>query len=315
MATWKKVIADGSSLTDIGTPASDDKVLIQDTSDSNIVKYVDFGDIGGGGGGGTTSTTPTIATISDFESSSVGTITISNYDSSADYRIILYNSSDTVVSHTITDNSDGTFSIAAGLTVGTDYYVTAEAAGFGELKSAVATSNTFDSQAAQTQMRYWRIQGTNSSKVNSSSKLSIADIKFFTGSNQTGTAYPTTDATSNTSISGITISAGHRYSSTYAEWRAFDQHRSSSGTSSSGMWWTLGNSVADNNWIQIDFGTSINLLSLRVETNSSYTDTDYAVLYGSNTGSFSGEEREMAFLSGIDSGAASTWVVHNFNIT
>jgi len=62
-------------------------------------------------------------------------------------------------------------------------------------------------------------------------------------------------------------------------------------------------------------GTSINLLSLRVETNSSYTDTDYAVLYGSNTGSFSGEEREMAFLSGIDSGAASTWVVHNFNIT
>ena len=133
MATWKKVIADGSSLTDIGTPASDDKVLIQDTSDSDIVKYVDFGDIGGGGG--TTSTTPTIATISDFESLSGGTITISNYDSSADYRIILYDSSNAVVSHTITDNSDGTFTIATGLTVGNDYYVTAEAAGFGELKS------------------------------------------------------------------------------------------------------------------------------------------------------------------------------------
>lgn len=314
MATWKKVIADGSSLTDIGTPASDDKVLIQDTSDSDIVKYVDFGDIGGGGGG-TTTTTPTIATISDFESTSTGTITISNYDSSADYRIILYNSSSAVVSHTITDNSDGTFTIATGLTVGTGYYVTAEAAGFGELKSAVATSNTFESQAAQTQMRYWRLQGTNSSKVNSSSKLAVADIKFFTGSNQTGTAYPTTDATSNTSISGVTISAGHRFSSTYAEWKAFDSFRAGGGNSGSGMWWTLGNSVADNNWIQIDFGTSINLLSLRVETNSSYTDTDYAVLYGSNTGAFSGEEREMAFCNTLSSGAGSTWVVHNFNIT
>jgi hypothetical protein len=49
MASWKKVIADGTSLSDIGTPASDDKVLIQDTSDSDVVKYVDFGDIGGGG--------------------------------------------------------------------------------------------------------------------------------------------------------------------------------------------------------------------------------------------------------------------------
>ena len=48
MATWKKVITDGLSLSDIGTPASDDKVLIQDTSDSDVIKFVDFGDIGGG---------------------------------------------------------------------------------------------------------------------------------------------------------------------------------------------------------------------------------------------------------------------------
>ncbi len=49
MANWKKVIADGVNLSDIGTPASNDKVLIQDTSASDVVKYVDFGDIGGGG--------------------------------------------------------------------------------------------------------------------------------------------------------------------------------------------------------------------------------------------------------------------------
>ena len=41
----------GATLTDAGVPASDDKVLIQDTSDSNNLKYVDVSDIGGGGGG------------------------------------------------------------------------------------------------------------------------------------------------------------------------------------------------------------------------------------------------------------------------
>ena len=43
---------DGATLTDAGVPASDDKVLIQDTSDSNNLKYVDVSDIGGGGGSG-----------------------------------------------------------------------------------------------------------------------------------------------------------------------------------------------------------------------------------------------------------------------
>ena len=45
---------DGATLTDAGVPASDDKVLIQDTSDSNNLKYVDVSDIGGGGGGDVT---------------------------------------------------------------------------------------------------------------------------------------------------------------------------------------------------------------------------------------------------------------------
>ena len=261
-----------------------------------------------------TSTTPTIATISDFESTQTGTITVSNYSSDFTYLVKLFDSSNNEVTHTITNNNNGTWTIASGLAVATGYYVTVQAQKLGEFVSATATSNTFDCTAAQTQMRYWRIQGTDSSKNASSSKLAIADIKFFTAANQGGTAHPTTDATSNTSISGVTISAGARFSSTYAEWKAFDVHRAGN-FPASGMWWTLGNSVAANNWIQIDFGTSINLLSLRVETNSSYTDTDFAVLYGSNTGAFAGEEREMAFLSGIDSGASGTWVVHNFNIT
>jgi len=49
--------ADGNALNDITTPASDDKVLIQDTSDSNNLKYVDFSDFGSGDITGVTITT------------------------------------------------------------------------------------------------------------------------------------------------------------------------------------------------------------------------------------------------------------------
>ena len=47
MSTWKKVITDGAALTDIGTPASGDKVLIQDITDSDVIKYVAFSALGG----------------------------------------------------------------------------------------------------------------------------------------------------------------------------------------------------------------------------------------------------------------------------
>ena len=46
MSTWKKVITDGAALTDIGIPASGDKVLIQDITD-DVIKYVEFGSVGG----------------------------------------------------------------------------------------------------------------------------------------------------------------------------------------------------------------------------------------------------------------------------
>jgi len=41
----------GATVTDAGTPASDDKVLIQDTSDSDNLKYVNIADLPGGGTG------------------------------------------------------------------------------------------------------------------------------------------------------------------------------------------------------------------------------------------------------------------------
>ena len=47
-ATNVKAALDGMTLTDIGTPASTDKVLIQDASDSDNIKYADFSEFGGG---------------------------------------------------------------------------------------------------------------------------------------------------------------------------------------------------------------------------------------------------------------------------
>jgi len=49
-ATVKSAI-DGMTLSDIGTPASTDRILVQDASDSNNLKYADFSEFGGGGGG------------------------------------------------------------------------------------------------------------------------------------------------------------------------------------------------------------------------------------------------------------------------
>lgn len=40
----------GATLTDIGAPTSTDRVLIQDASDTNNLKYANFSEFGGGGG-------------------------------------------------------------------------------------------------------------------------------------------------------------------------------------------------------------------------------------------------------------------------
>lgn len=45
-----KAAIDGMTLSDIGTPASADRILIQDADDSNNLKFADFSEFGGGGG-------------------------------------------------------------------------------------------------------------------------------------------------------------------------------------------------------------------------------------------------------------------------
>ena len=45
-----KAAIDGMTLSDVGTPAATDRILLQDASDSNNLYYADFSEFGGGGG-------------------------------------------------------------------------------------------------------------------------------------------------------------------------------------------------------------------------------------------------------------------------
>lgn len=54
---------DGATLTDVGTPASGDLILLQDASDSNNLKVAQFSTFGGGGGGSSTLSGLTDTTI------------------------------------------------------------------------------------------------------------------------------------------------------------------------------------------------------------------------------------------------------------
>jgi len=46
-----KSALDGATLTDVGTPASTDRILLQDASDANNLKFASFSSFGGGGSG------------------------------------------------------------------------------------------------------------------------------------------------------------------------------------------------------------------------------------------------------------------------
>lgn len=87
-ATNVKSSLDGMTLTDVGTPASTDRILLQDASDSNNLKYADFSEFGGGGsvrtvtaGGNTLDPSETLAFTAGTGisiSEAAGAVTITN---------------------------------------------------------------------------------------------------------------------------------------------------------------------------------------------------------------------------------------------
>jgi hypothetical protein len=245
-------------------------------------------------GGGTASTTPTISisggTFGAISARITNPNSYTNPNYSAEAKV---GTTVTVLDSTITRQLDASGNHIGDLLTFVDSNATSgqrtltvKAQEFGDfIQSAGATATYTPSNV---QSRYIRIRGVTAAGANTSSRLAINDIRFWTGAGGTGTKYPTTNLTSNTSETGIAVSAGHSYSATYAPWKACD-------SSSGSMWWALGTNAA-NNWWEIEFESftyptipTINSMVVRFNTQ---TDALYFSLVGSNTGAFAGEETD-----------------------
>ena len=98
--------------------------------------------------------------------------------------------------------------------------VSVKAQEFGDYAESAAATATYDVTGITA--GYIRIRGVDSSGNNSSNRIAIDDVRFYTGGGQTGTAYPTTNLTSNTSETNIRVQQGHVYSQSYEAWKACD---------------------------------------------------------------------------------------------
>tara|TARA_R110000824_G_scaffold70728_3_gene181381 strand:- start:806 stop:1651 length:846 start_codon:yes stop_codon:yes gene_type:complete len=241
-------------------------------------------------GGGTASTTPTLSiSVTPIQI----TLTISNYGSYTNPNweaSVFVGATEVVTNAEVTRSIDSnllsaTLTWSADLNASTsDRTVKVRAQEFGDfIQSAEAT---IDYAPQDLQSRFVRFRGVDSAGADSSDRLGIMELRLYTAAGQTGTEYPTTNLSSNTSETGIVTSQGHVYSATYAAWKACD---GSTGTFA----WLLGTSAA-NNWWEIEFESAtyptipiIKSLSYRASTNQ---QTDWVKIEGSDTGAFAGEE-------------------------
>ena len=189
------------------------------------------------------------------------------------------------VGTTVVENADiskDTASIAwsnAPLTSG-DYTLKVKVQDFGDLESDVAS---FSFTKAAASFRYWRyadivITGTNG--------VMVANWRLYSGSSQSGTAYPPT-MTDATTPAPYVASSSFFYNATYADWKAFD------GSIAGTFWWTLGHNAEAtyNDWLQIDLGAieTIQSMSFTTGNQATYNASQFTI-YASNTGAFAGEE-------------------------
>ena len=242
-----------------------------------------------------TTATPTISNLqSGYQQGNPGTANVGTTQAGRTFVGKIYNSSGTEqTANPVTIDSSGNVSFTVPSTVATNYELRIFAVDAGKLRS-LETTGTFNVTQSLT-FTHFRIKGYTSTGVATADRIYLGTCSFYTGQNQTGTKYPTTNLTSNTSESGVTISAGHQYSSTYAPWKAFDNLGYSG-------WWSLGNSNAALNWIQIEFDTAKTFQSVRMDFYGNNTQADNVKIFGSNTGNFTGEEVEIIDISGVDAG-------------
>jgi hypothetical protein len=246
-----------------------------------------------GAGSTPASTTPTLSVAT----AAFGTVTatISNY---ASYTNPNFSASAAVGGTTTVTDANVDHSLSASLeklsdklfikdtnaTAGTRT-LSVRAQEFGDYKQSAVATATYD--VSYVTARYIRLRIVTSAGAATTSYAGIADIRFYTSVSQGGTAYPTTQLTSNTSETGIAVSAGYSYSATYDPWKAADNP--AIGT----FWWSLGISNSALNWWQIEFQpgtypTPPTIKSMRL-SSSNFQATHFQLL-SSSTGAFAGEE-------------------------
>ncbi len=244
------------------------------------------------GGSATPTTTPTLSVATTTLGGA--TVTVSNAGSlgNANYTCevdvggtqIVANTAVTKTSSSGTYTGVMSFSEASALTGTRTIRVRAQT--FGDFIQSAEATSTYEKGTIQN--RYLRIRGVFANGSNTSSRLGIRNIRFYTAAQQSGTAYPTTNLTSATSETGIVVSAGHTYSASYAPFKACDSPTGNT------FFWALGTS-APNNWWQLQFTTptynTIPIIKSIVYTTSNQS-CDYIKITGSDTGAFAGEETD-----------------------
>jgi hypothetical protein len=250
-------------------------------------------------GGGVASTTPTISVEGGTFGSIAITVTNASSYTNPNYSVeAKVGSTVTVLDSSVTRELDSSSNHIGSLLTFVDSNsstsqrtVSVKAQEFGDFVQSAAATGTYT--PSNVESRYLRIRGVTSTGANTSARLAIEDLRFWTGAGGTGTKYPTTNLTSNTSETGIYVSAGHSYSQTYAPYKACD-------SSGSSMWWALGTNAA-NNWWQIEWesGTYPNkpIIKSMVIRFDGMTDASFFSLKGSNTGAFAGEETDYGIFS------------------
>lgn len=268
------------------------------SGDINGIAMADIADINGvdvpSGGGGTASTTPTFTVAPGAFGRA--TVTVTNHSSytNPNYQCVVTVGGTTTVAdadidHTLDTGDDSvsaTMSFTDSNTTTGTRTVTLRAQEFGSNVQSAAATATYDKASIQNQ--YIRIRGVTSAGANTSDRLAIEELGFFTGAGQTGTEYPTTSLSSNTSETGIVVSQGHLFSSSYDAYKAVDGNVNT-------MAWLLSTS-ATNNWWQIQFETGtystapeINSIEIRFDSQN---NASFFNISGSDNGNFSGEETD-----------------------
>jgi len=243
------------------------------------------------GGGGTASTTPTVSLAST--TLGAGVITISNHSSYTNptYVANIEAGGSTIIANSAVAKSfsNGVYSdkltFSDSSTATGQRTVKVRAQEFGNFIQSAEVTATYTKGSIQD--RYIRIRGVTSTGADTSARIGPSRIRFYTGNSATGTVYPTTNLTSNTSETGIVVSAGHLYSSTYAPWKACD-------SSYTTFYWALGTSAA-NNWWQIEFDPAVYPTPPEIKSilyRRYNQDAAYISIKSSATGAFAGEETD-----------------------